>query len=200
MSNIESLKINIIKGKGIPIRGNDIDTDRITPARFLKEITFEKMGDYLFYDERFTEKKEEKEHPLNEDKFNKGSILFVGDNFGCGSSREHAAQAVKRYGITAIVGESFSEIFSGNCKNLGIPTVKASPEVISHLQTISNKYPDTPFLLNLEKEYINDGERDYKISIPADWKQAFLNGTWNAIEVLKSNIQDIQAKDKALKY
>jgi len=200
MSTINALKINIIKGKGIPIRGNDIDTDRITPARFLKEITFEKMGEYLFYDERFAENESEKKHPLNEDKFKTGSILFVGDNFGCGSSREHAAQSVKRYGITAIVGESFSEIFSGNCKNLGIPTVKASPDVMTQLQTISEKYPDTPFLLNLEKEYINDGEKDYKISIPADWKQAFLSGTWNAIEVLKSNIQAIENTDKKLPY
>ena len=106
------MKIESVVGRGVPVLGDDIDTDRIIPARFLKEVTFENMGKYAFIDERFDEDGVKKYHPFNEPQFEGANILIVGKNFGCGSSREHAPQAIKRFGIEAIIGESFSEIFA----------------------------------------------------------------------------------------
>lgn len=130
MSAKDSKRLKV-QGRGIPLPGDDIDTDRIIPARYLREITFETLGTYAFYDERFDEKgaempyprsdKRERAHPLNDKRFKGGAILIVGRNFGCGSSREHAPQSLMRMGITAFIGESFAEIFSGNCTALGLP-------------------------------------------------------------------------------
>ena len=123
MSRIEDLVIKEVKGMAVPIKGNEIDTDRIVPARFLKEVTFEKMGEYLFYDVRFPNDKKDHLHPLNQEQYKDATVMLVENNFGCGSSREHAPQAIKRAGFEIILGESFAEIFAGNCKALGIPTV-----------------------------------------------------------------------------
>ena len=120
-------KVVKVTGTVIPMRGNDIDTDRIIPARYLKEITFARMGEYPFYDERFDSAGKPKAHPFNDPKYRGASILFVNKNFGCGSSREHAPQALFRFGIHAIVGESFAAIFAGNCVVMGIPTVTFTP-------------------------------------------------------------------------
>ena len=144
----------IISGKAVPIRGNDIDTDRIIPARFLKEITFNNMGNYLFYDERFNEDGTQKDHPINNPKYSEANIMVVGNNFGCGSSREHAPQSIMRYGITAIIGESFSEIFKGNCKAIGVPVVTASKDIIDQLQTQIESEPNTQFRINIETKTI----------------------------------------------
>ena len=107
----EQLKIESVNGRGIPVQGNDIDTDRIIPARYLKLITFKDLGKYAFYDVRFNEDGSKKEHPFNDDKYKGATILIVNKNFGCGSSREHAPQSLMRYGIKAIIGESCGEIF-----------------------------------------------------------------------------------------
>src|SRR5271169_1470074 len=126
-------KINQIEGKAVPVEGNDIDTDRIIPARYLKEITFTNMGKYPFYDERFDAEGKPKGHPFDLPAFQGAAILFVNQNFGCGSSREHAPQALMRWGIRAIIGESFAEIFAGNCTTLGIPCVTASRSDLDRL-------------------------------------------------------------------
>ncbi len=119
-------KINQIEGKAVPVEGNDIDTDRIIPARYLKEITFTNMGKYPFYDERFDAEGKPKGHPFDLPQFQGAHLLFVNQNFGCGSSREHAPQALMRWGVRAVVGESFAEIFAGNCTMLGIPTATSA--------------------------------------------------------------------------
>src|ERR1700745_2689343 len=129
----ELVKITQVSGTAVAIRGNDIDTDRIIPARYLKEVTFARMGSYPFFDERFDAEGKQKPHPLNDVKHKGASILFVNKNFGCGSSREHAPQALYRFGIQAIVGESFAAIFAGNCTIMGVPTVTVSAKEIEQL-------------------------------------------------------------------
>jgi 3-isopropylmalate/(R)-2-methylmalate dehydratase small subunit len=198
MSN--TLEIKHIAGTAVPIEGNDIDTDRIIPARFLKEITFENMGNYLFHDERVTQDGQKTSHPLNLPKFKNASIMIVGNNFGCGSSREHAAQAVKRYGITALIGESYSEIFSGNCKNIGVPTLIVSPSIQKALTKMATTFPETPIHIDLETLTLTTSGNTYPLQLSPEWQTAFLNGTWNAIETLKANIDHIRQKDMELPY
>ncbi len=127
------LKRNQVTGTGIPVSGNDIDTDRIIPARFMKCVTFEGLEQYVFYDVRFDAEGQPKAHPYNEARYQGGSVLIVNKNFGCGSSREHAPQALMRFGMRVVIGESFAEIFAGNCTALGIPAVTASAEDITAL-------------------------------------------------------------------
>src|SRR5574341_990813 len=116
----EIIKIIKISGTAVPLHGNDIDTDRIIPARYLKEVTFARMGEYPFFDERFDGAGRKKDHTLNDPEYRGASLLFVNKNFGCGSSREHAPQALHRFGIKAIVGESFASIFAGNWDSTGM--------------------------------------------------------------------------------
>ena len=127
MAALETRRVRV-EGRAIPLPGDDIDTDRIIPARYLREITFESLGQYAFIDERFDEKGIKRDHPLNDPRFSGASIMLVNRNFGCGSSREHAPQALMRWGIRAVVGESFAEIFYGNCLALGIPCLKLERE------------------------------------------------------------------------
>ena len=195
-----NLEIKHIAGASVPIQGNDIDTDRIIPARFLKEITFEHMGNYLFHDERMAPDGSQTDHPLNLPKFKGATIMIVGNNFGCGSSREHAAQAVLRYGIKAIIGESYSEIFSGNCKNIGIPTLIVTPIIQKALTKMALAFPDAPLHIDLETLTLTTSGNTYPISLPKEWQHAFLNGTWNATYTLKANIALIKQKDQELPY
>ena len=127
-------KITKVSGTGVPVPGNDIDTDRIIPARHLKEITFANMGKYPFYDERFDEAGKSKDHPFDNPAYQGASVLLVNQNFGCGSSRVHAPQSLMRWGVKAVVGESFAEIFAGNCTMLGIPLVMVTPEDAAKLR------------------------------------------------------------------
>src|SRR5260370_37104332 len=116
--------ITKIEGPGVHVPGNDIDTDRIIPARFMKCVTFDGLGEYLFYDMRFDKEKKPKNHPLNDPRHKGAVILLSGQNFGCGSSREHAPQALQKFGMKAVIAESFAEIFAGNCTTLGMPWVQ----------------------------------------------------------------------------
>lgn len=191
---------NQITGTAIPIRGNDIDTDQIMPARFLKEITFDNMGNYLFQDLRFEENGAQKPHPLNDEKFKGSNIMVVGRNFGCGSSREHAPQAILRYGIDAIIGLSFAEIFAGNCKALGIPTVTVNERDCESLMTLVESYPNTRFMINIESKTIHYNDVNVDFHLPDDKQQSFLNGTWNALNVLKANEALIHKTAKSLPY
>src|SRR5918993_4052204 len=137
----EIVKITSVKGTAVRIRGNDIDTDRIIPARYLKEVTFARMGDYPFFDERYDGSGKKKDHPFNDSEYKGASILFVNKNFGCGSSREHAPQALYRFGIKAIVGESFAAIFAGNCTMMGVPVVTVSAQEIQELMKSVEENP-----------------------------------------------------------
>ena len=138
---MQSQKIIQIHGKGIAVHGNDIDTDRIIPARFMKEITFANMGNYAFYDERFDERGNKKMHPFNDEKYKGASVLIVNKNFGCGSSREHAPQSLMRWGIKAIIGESFADIFAGNCNMLEIPAVNVAKKDADNIMEFAESSP-----------------------------------------------------------
>jgi len=194
------MKIEAIIGKGVPVLGDDIDTDRIIPARFLKEISFKNMGKYAFADERFDEKGIQKHHPFNEPRFSDATILIVNKNFGCGSSREHAPQALLRYGIKAIIGESFSEIFAGNCKAIGLPVMKASEIEIVNLAKHIKQHPAATITINLASKRVRYFEETFIIDMPDPHRESFLTGTWNVVELLNQNSNKIDALANTLPY
>ena len=187
------LKIKSVKGRGIPLPGDDIDTDRIIPARYLKEITFENMGKYAFYDERFDAKGNKKKHPFNDEKYLGAEILVVGRNFGCGSSREHAPQSLMRFGIRAIIGESFAEIFEGNCTTLGIPTVIAQRADIDNLMSVINDDPAFEIRIDLEDSIVNYGDFSFPIRQKNSSRIVLTQGRWDSLSEL------IEEKEKARK-
>jgi 3-isopropylmalate/(R)-2-methylmalate dehydratase small subunit len=169
-----------ITGRGIPVPGNDIDTDRIIPARFLKEVTFATMGEHVFEDAR----KQNPEHPFNAPVYQGASILVVGHNFGCGSSREHAPQALMRWGIRAIVGGSFGEIFFGNCVMLGIPCLIAPPADIEWLHKAIERQPHHAVTVDVEKQEVRLGDRVIKATVPDGPRNQLVGGTWDSTAVL----------------
>jgi 3-isopropylmalate/(R)-2-methylmalate dehydratase small subunit len=185
-----------ISGRGIPVTGNDIDTDRIIPARFLKAVTFETMGEHAFEDAR----KQNPEHPFNSPAYKGASVLIVGQNFGCGSSREHAPQALMRWGIRAIVGGSFGEIFFGNCVMLGIPCLRASQEDLEWLQREIGRAPQSPVSVDVEKQEVRFGDRLIKASIPDGARNQLVNGMWDSTSVLLEAGAAIEATAGKLPY
>ncbi len=192
--------ITKIEGRAIPMVGEDIDTDRIIPARFLKEITFENMGKYAFYDARFDAEGHSLDHPFNDPRFQGGSVLVAGRNFGCGSSREHAPQALKRYGIQAVLAPSFAEIFRGNCKAIGVVTMTTSESAIAALQAAIAAKPDTVICLDLVQREVHAGDMTMSVDMPDSHRQAFLSGTWESIGLLNANMPLVCAKDRTLPY
>ncbi len=187
-------------GRALPIVGNDIDTDRIIPARYMKSVTFTGLGAFAFYDERFDHDKEPKVHPMNAEEHNGASILVVNKNFGCGSSREHAPQALKDYGIRAIIGESFAEIFAGNCTALGIPAVNASEDDIEKLQTLITEKPDTRVEIDLETMTLSTDVFSVAITMPSSYRKAMLDGSWDSTSLLLQAEKDIVNVENSLHY
>ena len=185
-----------ITGRGIPVTGNEIDTDRIIPARFLKEVTFASMGEHAFEDAR----KQNPEHPFNQKVYEGASVLVVGQNFGCGSSREHAPQALMRWGISAIVGGSFAEIFFGNCVMLGIPCLVASQADIEWLQKAIGRLPQTAVTVDVEKQEVRFGERVIKATVPDGARNQLAAGTWDSTAVLMEAVEAIEATAGRLPY
>ena len=194
------MKINILSGTAAPLEGNDIDTDQIIPARYLIEITFENMGKYLFADLRYNPDQTPTDFILNKPEFANPSILFVDKNFGCGSSREHAPQAIKRYGIKALVGESFAEIFSGNCLALGIPLVTVAKNDLDKLKQQAYQDPTTIFTLDLEKKTVSYHNVAVNVDLLEERRQSFLKGTWDVISLLKQNESKIDQLSQKLPY
>ena len=178
-------KITNVKGRAIPLPGNDIDTDRIIPARYLKEITFENMGNYAFYDQRFDAEGNKKKHPFNDEKYAGASILIVNKNFGCGSSREHAPQSLMRFGIKAIIGESFAEIFAGNCITIGVPTVTAQKADIDNLMSVIKDDPALEVSIDLENNIVNYGDFSFPIWQQKSSRLVLIEGRWDSLAELK---------------
>ncbi|WP_435177871.1 3-isopropylmalate dehydratase small subunit [Halorussus sp. AFM4] len=189
-----------VSGTGIPLRGNDIDTDQIIPARYLKAVTFDGLGQFVFQDQRFTDDDEPKDHPFNEDRFRDASVLVVNANFGCGSSREHAPQALMRWGIDAIVGESFAEIFAGNCLALGIPTVTASQDEIEALQDYVDDHPDAEIDVDVAAETVTYDDREIDATVDDAQRKALVEGVWDTTALLKSNAESVAATAADLPY
>jgi 3-isopropylmalate/(R)-2-methylmalate dehydratase small subunit len=185
-----------VSGRGLPLPGNDIDTDRIIPARFLKEVTFETMGEHAFEDAR----KQNPEHPFNSPVYKGASVLVVGQNFGCGSSREHAPQALMRWGIGAIVGGSFGEIFFGNCVMLGIPCMVVSQADLEWLQHAIGHAPQEPVTVDVQKQEVRFGDRVIKATMPDGPRNQLVGGTWDSTAVLLDAGAAIEATAKKLPY
>jgi 3-isopropylmalate/(R)-2-methylmalate dehydratase small subunit len=198
MSDI--VKITRVSGTAVAIRGNDIDTDRIIPARYLKEVTFARMGDYPFFDERFDASGKKKHHPFNYPEYRGASILFVNKNFGCGSSREHAPQALYRFGINAIVGESFAAIFAGNCTIMGLPTVTVGAADMQMLMQAVEENPSTRFTVDLEKKTISFGNRQIPVDLPETCRSALTSGSWDSTALLRANLDRVKQTAAKLPY
>jgi 3-isopropylmalate/(R)-2-methylmalate dehydratase small subunit len=177
-------KILEVTGTCVPAAGDDVDTDRIIPARYLKCVTFEGLGEFLFYDVRFDENGRPKNFPLNDARFTGATILIAGRNFGCGSSREHAPQAIYRYGFRAIVAESFAEIFFGNATTLGLPCVTVSRHDLGRIRNIVESEPKSEMTINLAKETIRLGRDEFPASILPSAREALINGRWDPIAEL----------------
>ena len=184
MSFATDSRIESIAGRGITIRGDDIDTDQILPARYLKTITFQGMEAHAFADNRTAARLSQRVHPFDDHRFEGGSILLVNRNFGCGSSREHAPQSLHRFGIRAIIGESFGEIFAGNCVSVGMPCVQATADVIATLQRLNETKPQTSFTLDLTTMTIAASDAMFPVALAEGRRQQFIEGTWDPTAVL----------------
>ena len=190
-------QVKTVSGRGIPLVGNDIDTDRIIPARFLRCVTFDGLGEQAFADDRTQTKGE---HPFDQPQYQGANILVVNGNFGCGSSREHAPQALSKWGIQAIVGESFAEIFFGNCVAIGIPCVTAEPETIQQLQTILKDNPQTLTTVDLEAMQVHCGDFHASVSMGNGPRQMLTTGTWDTCGQLTAQVDQIRATADKLPY
>ena len=197
---MQAQKIIQILGKGIVVRGNDIDTDRIIPARYLKEITFANMGKYAFFDERFDENGNAKNHPFNDEKFKGASILVVNKNFGCGSSREHAPQSLMRSGIKAILGESFADIFSGNCRMIGLPAATLKMEDAHKLMDFIEKNPGGNIIFDLQKKEITFNQSRINFEMSKSLRESLMQGTWDSTSVLLEAKDEIKKTMERLPY
>ncbi len=198
--SVEIPEVDYVSGSGIPIRGNDIDTDQIIPARFMKVVTFDGLGQFAFFDLRFDDDDDPKDHPMNEDRFRDASVMAVNANFGCGSSREHAPQALMRWGIDAIVGESFAEIFAGNCLALGIPTVTADHETIVELQNWIDENPDGEVDVDIEAETITYGGETIDVTVDDAQRKALVEGVWDTTALMKANAGAVRETAESLPY
>jgi 3-isopropylmalate/(R)-2-methylmalate dehydratase small subunit len=193
-------QIRNVNGACVVIAGDDIDTDRIIPARYMKCVTFDGLGEYLFYDVRFDEAGQPKAHPLNDPKYKDATILIGGRNFGCGSSREHAPQAVFKYGFRAIVAESFAEIFFGNATTLGIPCVTASRSDLNSIREEVAAHPEREMKIDLSLETVTLGDAVYAALIRASARDALLHGRWDAIGELLDGAGLVAERASALPY
>jgi len=189
--------ITYVSGRGMPLRGNDIDTDRIMPARFLKVVSFEGLEKHLFEDDRRTNREQ---HPFSDMRFNDASIMVVNANFGCGSSREHAPQGIVRAGYRAIIGESFSEIFLGNSSVLGLPCLTANHADVDRLQSLIEKSPETTISIDVETGDVTAGALRFKASMPAALRDAFVQGKWDPTAMLLEKFDDVRGVAKQLPY
>jgi 3-isopropylmalate/(R)-2-methylmalate dehydratase small subunit len=189
-------RIARLNGRALPLRGDNIDTDRIIPARFLVSVTFEGLEDHLFEDDRV----QAPGHPLDRPQFKGASILVVNANFGCGSSREHAPQAIRRYGFRAVIGQSFSEIFFGNSVALGMPCVTAKADAINGLMAAIEAEPTREVSVDLEELTVWCAGTRYGVMLPKAARDSFLAGTWDATALLLDRFEDVEAVAKKLPY
>ncbi|PSQ36261.1 3-isopropylmalate dehydratase small subunit [Halobacteriales archaeon SW_12_69_24] len=192
--------VEYVEGTGVPVRGNDVDTDQIIPARFMKVVTFDGLGEFSFFDRRFTDDDEPKDHPFNDARFQAANVLVVNANFGCGSSREHAPQALLRWGIDALVGESFAEIFAGNCLALGVPTVTADADAISTLQDWVEANPDGRIAVDVADETVTYGDTTVDADVDDAQRRALVEGIWDTTALMQSNEGAIRATAESLPY
>ena len=187
-----------IDGKAVYVKGNDIDTDRIIPARFLKCVTFDELGPSLFYDERFDGDGNSKGHVLDDPKHKGASVLISDANFGCGSSREHAPQAIQKFGFTAIIAESFAEIFHGNCTTLGIPCVVMEKPDRQKLGALIGEDPEAEVIIDIEHLRVICANNIFDVKMKESAREAFLAATYDPLDTLLARRQQIDEAAKRL--
>ena len=190
--------IKRVSGRAVVIPGDEIDTDRIIPARYLKAITFDGLGEALFYDERYDENGNPREHPLNRPERRGASIMVVGAGFGSGSSREHAPQAIKRAGFEAIIGESFAEIFFGNATQIGLVCVTLEPEDLGVLAEWVEAHPEGEVEVDLEAGEVRFGGRVAPLGIREAARQALVSGRWDPLSELLEAMDKVREMDERL--
>lgn len=190
-------EVKTVTGRGIPLVGNDIDTDRIIPARFLRCVTFDGLGAQVFADDRV---QLQGQHPFDLPQYQGATVLIVNGNFGCGSSREHAPQAIAKWGVQAIIGESFAEIFFGNCVAIGIPCITADSSVTSELQKQVEANPQLEIFIDLEQLKVQCDSFEAEITMPSGAHQMLTSGTWDACGQLVSQADQVRATAAKLPY
>ncbi|MGE5346225.1 MAG: 3-isopropylmalate dehydratase small subunit [Acidithiobacillales bacterium] len=193
-------KIERIEGTALPLRGDNMDTDRIFPARFLLSVTFEGIERHVFEDDRKARAGTASPHPFDDPRYAGASILVVNRNFGCGSSREHAPQALRRWGIRAIVGESFSEIFFGNALVLGLPCVVAGAEAIYELMAEATARPPLRLAVDLRAGTVAAGNRSFPVTLPGPAREALLSGRWDVTDLLLDRFEEVERVAGNLPY
>jgi 3-isopropylmalate/(R)-2-methylmalate dehydratase small subunit len=193
-------EIKIISGRAVYVEGNDIDTDRIIPARFLKCVTFDELGPSLFHDVRFDENGDSKGHVLDSDKHKGASILISDANFGCGSSREHAPQAIQKFGFSAVVAESFAEIFFGNCTTLGVACVCMEKKERLTLARLIDADPEASIIIDLDNLKLICANTTFGISMKESARETFLSGTYDPLDTLLGSKAAIDATAAKLGY
>ena len=196
LSSLNSQAILSVSGRGLPLRGNDIDTDRIMPARFLVSVSFEGLERHLFEDDRAADRA----HAFNDPRYAGASILIVNANFGCGSSREHAPQGIARAGFGAVIGESFSEIFQGNAAVIGLPCFVAAHDAVAQLQTLVERTPEVHITADVASGTITAGSLRVDASVPSALRDAFVSGQWNPTAMLLDRFEEVKAVAARLPY
>jgi len=193
-------KINQVTGTAIHVPGDDIDTDRIIPARFMKCVTFDGLGEYLFHDVRFDGDGNKKTHSLNDEKFSGSSIMLSGKNFGCGSSREHAPQSLYRAGFRAIIAGNFAEIFFGNSINLGIPCVSMDAAHRSTLAEWIENNPSAEVTVDVDRLEVRAGDLVLPCEMRSGARDSLLNGAWDPLDELLSASSEVDQVAQQLAY
>ncbi|MEQ1761192.1 MAG: 3-isopropylmalate dehydratase small subunit [Vicinamibacterales bacterium] len=197
---MEAERIVTIDGTALPVHGDDIDTDRILPARFLRAVTFEGFEAHVFVDDRAAALKAGTPHPFDQPQFAGATILLVNKNFGCGSSREHAPQGLKRWGIRAVIGESFSEIFFGNAVMIGMPCVTASLSDLNALMADVEQHPKVRLKLDLANGTCQTDGFFCQVSLPDSARDAFITGAWDTTGLLRERYDEVNAAASRLPY
>ena len=194
-------RVREVRGTAIPVRGDDIDTDRIIPARFLKSISFEGLELHLFEDDREQmDAAQGPRHPVSNPVYAGATVMLVNANFGCGSSREHAPQAIRRRGVRAVIGQSFSEIFFGNSIALGMPCPTATAEAVQAMMAIAERDPAAPFTVDLASMRVTAAGRTFEVALPASAREAFLDGSWDATGLLVDDFHQVRDVASKLPY
>jgi 3-isopropylmalate/(R)-2-methylmalate dehydratase small subunit len=192
--------VDTIAGRAVPLRGHDIDTDRIIPARFLKCVTFEGLETHAFEDDRKQLEERGVVHAFSNPRYHGARILLVNRNFGCGSSREHAPQAIQRWGIRAVVGESFSEIFLGNSVAMGMPCFTVSPQDAEALLSAVEADPAVALTLSVAAETLEIAGKRYRAAVPAGARHALTSGSWDATGELLDRFDEVRHVAAQLPY